>query len=227
MNKVNKCKIPCIVLADINIDLLKLNSSPTISDYIGNLISNNFLPCLLLPTRVTSSLSTLIDHIYFCNNKIDNKMKVFSGNILCDISDHFPNLFLLKHSKHVDLSSRPSIRIFSQMNKLKFNQKLNSIDWRSVFMNNTDVDNCFQSFISALSIAFNECFPLVKMSRKAFKNKSWFTSELKKLLNEKNFLYKKWLDSGSNDDKVKYLEFKKLYSKKCRYTKINYYKKYI
>jgi len=223
MNKINKRKTPCVVLGDINIDLLKLSSSSAVSDYTGHLISNNFLPCLLLPSRVTSHSSTLIDHIYFCSSNLDNKLKIHCGNILCDISDHFPNFFILKHHKHVDMLNRPFIRIFSPKNKIKFNQKLNAVDWSAVFMNDNIVDNCYQAFVTTLSIVFEECFPLVRISRKAFKNKSWFTSDLRKLLNEKNNLYKIWLKSLKDDDKLKYLDFKKFYSKKCRGAKISYY----
>src|SRR6267154_1697580 len=47
--KINKRKIPCILLCDVNIDLMKINTSTAVSDYTNGLISKNFLPSLLLP----------------------------------------------------------------------------------------------------------------------------------------------------------------------------------
>ena len=91
--KINKRKYPCILLADTNIDILKMGSQPAVRDYTDSLISNNFLPSLLLPTRVTHSSSTLIDHINFFDNNYDKSTTVYCGNILCDVSDHFPNFF--------------------------------------------------------------------------------------------------------------------------------------
>ena len=62
--KINTRKLPCVLLADMNIDLLKLCSSTPLRGYINCLVSNNFLPILLLATRVTRSSATLIDHIF-------------------------------------------------------------------------------------------------------------------------------------------------------------------
>ena len=176
--KINKRKLPCILLGDININLLKLCSDTATRDYTNCLISNNFLPCLLIPTRVTSTSSTLIDHIYFFKNVHDKSSKIQCGNITCDISDHYPNFFMLKNQKYIDMSTRPLTRVFSPSNKLAFNAKVNSIDWSNVFNNSNDVNKCCDLFSHHLSVIYNQCFPLVRVSRKAYKNKTWFSAEL-------------------------------------------------
>jgi len=113
--KINKCKYPCILLGDINVDMLKFSASPAVCDYIDCLISNNFLPTLLFPTRVKRSSSTLIDHISFFDPVLNAKNKIHSGSIICDISDHYPNFFLINIEKYIDMSKRPYIRVFHQI----------------------------------------------------------------------------------------------------------------
>jgi len=69
-------------MGDFNIDLFKINSCLQFKNLMS---SFNFIPLIYLPTRVTFSLSSLIDNI-FTNNLNSHKSAV-----LCtDISDHFP-----------------------------------------------------------------------------------------------------------------------------------------
>ena len=55
------------------------------SDYVNMLASNGFYPLINLPTRVTATSSTIIDHI-FTN---DHKHQILPGIIKADISDHY------------------------------------------------------------------------------------------------------------------------------------------
>ena len=205
--KINKRKHQCLVLGDVNSDLFRFSTSNAIRDYINCLVSNNFLPCLLLPTRVTCSSSTVIDHVYFFNNNPNIRSKIQCGNIICDISDHYPNFFLLKSKTYIDMSKRPNLRVFSHSNKVQFSEKLNSIVWDEIFKNSNDVNLCYDVFIRQLSEDYNHCFPLVRIYLKAFKNKSWFSTELRNMLYEKNRLYKLWLNSVDNKDRMMYVSF--------------------
>ena len=57
--------------------------------------SNNFIPTITAPTRITDKSATLIDHIFIKlpRSKINNK--IVAGNLLCDISDHLPNFTII------------------------------------------------------------------------------------------------------------------------------------
>ena len=49
-----------------------------------------------MPTRITETSATIIDHIYYyegINGK--QELTVMSGNLWCDISDHLPNYILI------------------------------------------------------------------------------------------------------------------------------------
>src|SRR6267154_746783 len=224
LSKINKRKLPCVLMADMNMDILKVCSSSSVRDYINCLVSNNFLPTLLLPTRVTCTSSTLIDYICLFNNIHNVKTKICCGNILSDIFDHYPNFWLLKINKYIDMSNRSHTRVFTPKNKDDFNQKLNHMDWYTIFNNTTDVNLCYDYFINQSTIIYNQCFPLVRISRKAYKNKSWFTKQLRHLLYEKNSLFRNWRKSADEKDRLIYISFKKKYNNTCRLSKITYYK---
>ena len=55
---------PCSFGGDFNFDILKANSDDSCSQFVNLLASHGFLPCISLPTRVTSHSSTLIDNFF-------------------------------------------------------------------------------------------------------------------------------------------------------------------
>ena len=113
-----------IITGDFNIDLIKFNHHTTTEEYFEMLLQNNFLPTILLPTRVTSHTCTLIDHIYFSTSK--HRDQFMSGNLLTDMSDHFANFFVLYSNKKNDKKGkRPMVRLFSEKNKKNFKVSLN------------------------------------------------------------------------------------------------------
>ena len=83
--------------------------------------TNNFIPTITIPTRITDSTVTLIDHIFvkLPKSKINNK--ITAGNLLCDISDHLPNFIII----NIDVkktNERPYIRLYNKNNTSKFEQ---------------------------------------------------------------------------------------------------------
>ena len=61
------------------------NYQPT-EKYLDMLYSNDMIPVVTKPTRITDHTKTLIDHIY-TNTSIS---QIVSGIALSDISDHLP-----------------------------------------------------------------------------------------------------------------------------------------
>jgi len=96
----------CYLIGDTNLDLLKYDNHADTSKFIDMLISYNYLPLSHLPTRITDTSATLIDHIYFKTNPKSNNskfVKIFTENLVTDITDHLANFFTLHHS-----SSKPN-----------------------------------------------------------------------------------------------------------------------
>ena len=140
-----------------------------------------------MPTRITATSATLVDHIYFlnCNQKQDPVM--YSGNIFSDITDHLPNFFIIKYNTNqtVKITNRPKVRLFSKANNTKFIQELGKIKWDEKLYTLTDANEADEFFIDLIGELYNKCFPLVHLSRRGCKDKLWFTDSLKKSCREK------------------------------------------
>ena len=115
-------------------------------DFINNLGVFCFQPHILQPTRITDHTATLIDNI--CFNSIEHCC--ISGNLVCDISDHFPNfLFINKLS----CSSNQIIyrRDYSVSLMEKNIEDVQSVKWEDALPATEDVNNIFESFHTKLT----------------------------------------------------------------------------
>ena len=63
-------------------------------------------------------------------NKNGSK-EIIAGNLITDITDHFPNFILVKNNKMqiVNKTNRPMVRLYTAANKQKFRQDLELVDW--------------------------------------------------------------------------------------------------
>lgn len=82
INKLNK---DCVLLGDFNIDVSKDDAVK--NDFINTLHSSSFFPTINIFTRVTNT-TTVIDNIV---TNIRN-VKLESGALLSDITDHYPTI---------------------------------------------------------------------------------------------------------------------------------------
>ena len=117
----------CLIGGDINIDLLNI-SHKDILNYTTELSSYNFLPRIVLPTRITDSTCTLIDHLFL---KLSNKhrdLDVSAGNIFAEITDHLP-IFIRINLKSSTSTKRPMIRIINDRSLLNFKMKCSTFEW--------------------------------------------------------------------------------------------------
>ena len=88
MKNLNQKKYEVSILGDMNIDFLKCNSLSLTEDYLEMLYTNNMLPEITKPTRITSHTATLIDHI--CTDSFNQQ--TVPGIATLDISDHFTSV---------------------------------------------------------------------------------------------------------------------------------------
>lgn len=228
--KLKQCSCSCIILGDMNVDLIKTDSMPDIKQYVNTLLVNNCQPTLLLPTRISTKSCTLIDHIYYKSgtaNNIKYDVSLSTGNILTDLSDHFCTFVLISSNKITHKSNeRPFIRLFTEKNKNSFNAKLADIDWKAITefsQLNKNVNACYDKFIDIIQGLFDECFPLTRLSRKAQKDKAWVTKAIRVSSHTKDKLFKQWLSSKSYADETKYKMYRKLYKKVLTSAQTAYY----
>ena len=79
------------------------------------MISNNFMPTIIAPTRFTNNSVTLIDHVFIRLPKSKINNRISAGNLIFDISDHLPN-FTIIDIDVIKNKERPYIRLFNKTN---------------------------------------------------------------------------------------------------------------
>ena len=70
---------------------------------------------------------------------------------------------------------------------------------------------------------YNECFPLVKKSKKRSKDKNWVSPEVIKSCNKKSKLYKIWINNKTSFNLQVYKSFVNTHNKLVKKTKQKYY----
>ena len=205
---------------DVNIDILQ--QEPGSVDYCTTLASYNMLPYITRPTRITNHSATLIDHLFVRLEKTDRS--VCSGNFFCCISDHLPNFVVIETGKP-DYSkiTRPKVRLFSEKNMLKFAGMNYDTDWITHFETYDDIDEVCDFYMYNLKRYFNDCFPLVKVSRKKAKDKPWITPGVKKCIIKKNKLLVDKLNNPSPQKLLRIEQYKKIVDELIVNVKLKYY----
>ena len=86
MAKMAGNKNNIFLLGDFNIDLMKNDIDMSTSTFLDLLTSNQFVPHIIHPTRITSNSKTLIDNIFSNSPTFSEGI---SGNITLSISVYF------------------------------------------------------------------------------------------------------------------------------------------
>ena len=85
-------------MGDFNLDLLKYDSHFNTDNFLNIMLSNHFQPHIVQPTRITDHSSTLIDNVFL--NSIA-EFFIVSGNLIYDLSDHFPNFLIINNYRNL------------------------------------------------------------------------------------------------------------------------------
>ena len=214
-----------IVFGDVNINLLSENNEK-VNTYLNNYLTNNFIPCITLPTRITDHSISLIDHIFVKTPKKLIQNKCSSGNLILDISDHLPN-FSFIDIKTPSIKDRPFIRLFTEKRIELF---LNNLDSENALIEDsdlTDIDSSYSIFSTNYFNLFNRYFPYIKQSRKSFKDKPFITKGIKVSIKYKNKLFKKYRDNPTDANEAAWKRFRNKTNSLIKTVQENYYKKLI
>ena len=224
MSEIRKEKKTVIITGDFNVNLMNFDKNAAVQSYLNNILMNDFLPVILMPTRITDHTSTLIDHIYIHQPPVGNNYSITAGNMYADITDHLPNFVLLNSNHQIKISNnRKMIRLTSDKYIQQFKSSLATVNWQSV-ITATDAEIAYEMFITSLSEKYEQCFPLVFCSRKRSKDKPWITTGLKHSSKTKNRLFKKWITRKKPYDKLKYEQYLKIFKKCVAQSRTDYYK---
>ena len=133
--------------------------------------------------------------------------KIYSGNILSDITDHFSSYVIITTQNRPTVQNeRPQIRLFTEKQKQNFYHHLSAIDQSDIYHSN-DVNIAYNAFINTFTATYNIYFPLTRQSKKGFRDKMWITPAIRNSNLHKNKLYKKWVNTKNRSDYNKYIEY--------------------
>ena len=82
---LNNSKKQYYCFGDFNIDLMQTSANDLIRRYANMLLSCTCLSLIDMPTQISLTSKTLLDHIY-TNNR---KRRVVSGVLTCDLSGYY------------------------------------------------------------------------------------------------------------------------------------------
>ena len=197
------------ILGDYNLNLFNIDSHAPTGEFLDICFSNNFIPLINKPTRVTKHSATLIDNI-LTNNIIN--VSYNSGLFLTDISDHFPIFTIHKNIWQHDTQITYRKRIINSINIERFKQALHDHNLNSI-LNISDVNIATSTFHNEFTTVYNKCFPIKVYKRKYSANKPWLSNGIKESIKRKNYLYKVFLKSPSNENLNVYKQYRnKLHS---------------
>ena len=176
-------------------------------DYFTSLSSNNFIPYISTPTRITDTSATLIDHIFTKLSPKHLSAAILAGNLIFDLSDHLPNFLIWEDTSCAPSNNRLLTRLFSDKNICKFRQHLDSVDWNHILMGD-DADSSSGAFYNEVNSAISSCFPLARLSKRRSKDKKLITKGLKMCVKKKNIIYKKQVVKHTEKNIKEYRNYK-------------------
>ena len=176
VSKVRQEKKKIIIGTDQNLDYLKINRhTPTMKFFDLNM-SNNMIPSILKPTRVTHNTATLIDNIYVdaglcCTTK--------SHVVITDISDHFFCLTIIQGELLDEQHSTIKRRKLTESVLRNIKGALMNIDWN--YMHELSVDAASNSLHEEIIKVLDFYAPekIITLTSKYKKREPWFTEGLK------------------------------------------------
>ena len=212
-------------MGDFNLNLLNYEIHDDTNDFLNSMISYSLLPYTLHPTRVTDYSSTVIDNIFSKITDCESK----GGDILCDISDHFPEFIVLEKSI-VDYNACSFAKHdFSHFNENSFVQDYLSLDQVYTQHNNdTNVDNMFNLLYENPSNTVNKHVPTRKMTRKDTKLhiKPRVNQKIVKLVKYRDRLKRKFKRRPTIENEYLYKKFRNRVVNELKASRAAYHQRY-
>ncbi len=139
LDKLESNNNEVIITGDFNIDLLKINDKPIISEYFDLLTSHSFYFKITVPTRLIHNYGTLMDNI-LCK-LTTTTLKITSGVLIKKFSDHQP-YFILRNNINVIDQPPVFVRITKQDKDslINFQNEISGSDELNTLFENLMVD---------------------------------------------------------------------------------------
>ena len=193
-------------MGDFNINLYNYCSHTETNDFINLMVSNYLLPHILHPTRVTDHSATSIDNISSNNCELDT----LSGNLLCQISDHFPQFLIIKNVT-VDYRNCSLFHYdYSKFNEQSFINDFEELLGEDINDADLNLNGKFDNFYEKVHTTVIQHAPLKKVNQKHLKLRAtpWVNPHIQKLINYRDKLLHKLRKSHSKGTEELYKKFR-------------------
>ena len=173
-----------IVTGDCNLNFIKYMQNKGVNQFLEKIISNNFIPQIILPTSVTEKTAMLIDNIFL--NSYEHNSNWASGNITTYISDHLPHFWSLKISSNLHLN-----KILQSKTLTKRLLKQNYLNLIGQLLQRTMIyiNLCFGTFLCFINKILDKHAP-IKTEKRENKTTSKLSRGIKTLMKKRDKLYK-------------------------------------
>ena len=211
--------MPCYIMGDYNIDLLKHELHQPTEKFLETMYSNSLLPMILKPTRERVTTATLIDNIF--TNKYNINDNILQGIFATDISDHYM-IFHLFEKCSSGIEEYQLIRLVNETRMTKYKERILDTDWSVLDIYDT-CGSYFSSFLNIFKSIYNESFPVIKTKRKCRNRLPWLTAGLKESIKRKNKLYRISIKHPTSYNNTLYREYRNKLKTLIKTEEKNYY----
>lgn len=178
---------PLILLGDLNIDLCHDACDLLYGTTISLFNSVHLYPMITIPTRLTDTTATCVDHIWF-NSFVHSSSGVFNVNI----TDHFPIFLILRDNElFIDNYVDVKFRCYKKDNIQMFISEVD--EYVGSFPNFAcdDMHVICDSFCTELFDIFDRCFE-IKSKQISVKRAltPWLTNHVLRCIDRKHQLYR-------------------------------------
>ena len=177
--------MPCYIMGDYNIDLLKHELHQPTEKVLEAMYSNSLLPMILKPTRETVTTATIIDNIF--TNKYNINDNILQGIFATDISDHYM-IFHISEKCSPGIEEYQLIRLVNETRMTKYKEPILDTCWSILDIYDT-CESYFSSFMNIFKSIYIESFLVIKTKRKYRNHLPWLTAGLEESIKRKNKLY--------------------------------------
>lgn len=233
LSKLESNNTEVVIAGDYNINLLKVNTTPVISDYFDMITENSFYPKITLPTRLTNTNGTLIDN--FLCKLTESSLDTTSGVILDKIGlcDHQPYFTVLNN---ISIKDPPPLYVNITT------QDSDSInDFQEALSNSEDLKSLNNSLNQDPNINYNILHDIIQKAKESHlpertvrfdkhkhKKTKWISMSLIKSIKFRDKLYKKFKKTKINSPEYQTLKtnlntFNTIMKRTIRAAKKSYY----
>jgi len=212
------CDAICIC-GDFNYNFLNMIDNENCLNFANMMFSHYYQATITKPTRVSDDSCTLIDNIF-----VSNSVNLFSGIVVCDISDHYL-IFNVFRGFYRTTNTSPVLKKYRSHDMVSLNNlaaALSSHDFSSVLYCN-DINLGVAEFDGIVMHYYNVFCP-IRTKTTSYKAllKPWIDRELRNKIKIKNnyfILYK----TGRVNRRT-YTQYKNAVTNEIRYKKREYYR---